>query len=150
MADWFVYQHDGKHLGPLSTEAVADAILTGKLRPDVWVGAPGGSRWLRALDVPVIAERIDSVPTARPDSGVVRSIVLSSRAIDSGSAGGTVPMAPPLAPPRGAETERSLLPEPSGVPSSQTALHPQRPIYRGAETLESAPDPPRRRSQSGS
>ena len=49
MADWYVYQHDGDPLGPWSTDSIADGILAGKLAPDVWVAAPGGPRWLRAL-----------------------------------------------------------------------------------------------------
>lgn len=63
MADWYVYQHGGDPLGPWSTDTVADAILAGKLPPDVWVAAPGGPRWLRALDVPVIGRLVEGVPT---------------------------------------------------------------------------------------
>jgi hypothetical protein len=74
LAVWYVYRHEGQHLGPLSTEDVADAILGGRLAPDVWVAAPGGPRWLRALDVPVISQLIDGIPTrkrgARRDSGL--------------------------------------------------------------------------------
>lgn len=72
MADWYVYQHDGDPLGPWSTDTVADAILAGKLAPDVWVAAPGGPRWLRALDVPVIGRLVEGIPTKpkRRDSGL--------------------------------------------------------------------------------
>jgi hypothetical protein len=63
LADWYVYQHDGDPLGPWSTDAIAEAILTGTLAPDVWVAAPGGPRWLRALDVPVIGRMVEGVPT---------------------------------------------------------------------------------------
>jgi hypothetical protein len=72
LADWYVYQHDGEPLGPLSTDAIADAILVGSLPPDVWVAAPGGPRWLRALDVPVIGKLVEGVPTRprRRDSGL--------------------------------------------------------------------------------
>lgn len=71
MAEWYVYQHDGDPLGPWATEAVAEAILAGRLAPDVWVAAPGGPRWLRALDVPVIARLVDGIPTRpRRDSGL--------------------------------------------------------------------------------
>ena len=63
MADWYVYQHDGDPLGPWSTDAVAEAMLGGKLAPDVLVAAPGGARWLRALDVPVIAKLVEGIPT---------------------------------------------------------------------------------------
>lgn len=71
MADWYVYQHDGDPLGPWATDAVADAILAGRLAPDVWVAAPGGPRWLRALDVPVIAGLVEGLPTRpRRESGL--------------------------------------------------------------------------------
>lgn len=72
MADWYVYQHDGDPLGPWSTDTIADAILAGKLAPDVWVAAPGGPRWLHALDIPVIARLVDGIPTKpkRRDSGL--------------------------------------------------------------------------------
>lgn len=72
MADWYVYQHDGDPLGPWSTDTIADAILASKLAPDVWVAAPGGPRWLRALDVPVIGRLVDGLPTkpTRRDSGL--------------------------------------------------------------------------------
>lgn len=72
MADWYVYQHDGDPLGPWPTDAVAEAMLAGKLAPDVLVAAPGGARWLRALDVPVIARLVDGIATKprRRDSGL--------------------------------------------------------------------------------
>lgn len=71
MADWYVYQHDADPLGPWSTDAVAEAILAGRLAPDVWVAAPGGPRWLRALDVPVIGRLVEGIPTRpRRDSGL--------------------------------------------------------------------------------
>lgn len=63
MAEWYVYQHDGDPLGPWSTEAVANEILAGRLAPDVWVAAPGGQKWLRALDVPVIHRLVEGIPT---------------------------------------------------------------------------------------
>jgi hypothetical protein len=72
VADWFVYQHDGEFVGPWPTETVAHEILNGNLGPEVWVAAPGGERWVRAMDIPVIARLIDAVPTRpkRRDSGM--------------------------------------------------------------------------------
>jgi hypothetical protein len=58
MADWFVYQAAGAHLGPYSSERVAQGIITGQLPEAIYVGAPGGARWLRAMDVPVIARLV--------------------------------------------------------------------------------------------
>jgi hypothetical protein len=72
VADWYVYQHDGDYAGPWPTETVAHEILSGNLGPDVWVAAPGSERWVRAMDVPVIARLVESVPTKpkRRDSGM--------------------------------------------------------------------------------
>lgn len=72
MADWYVYQHDGDYLGPWPTDTVAHEILNGKLGADVWVAAPGGERWVRAMDIPIIARLIEAVPTRpkRRDSGM--------------------------------------------------------------------------------
>ncbi len=72
MADWYVYQHDGDPLGPWPTDAVVEAMLAGKLAPDVLVAAPGGAKWLRAIDVPVIARLVDGIPTKprRHESGL--------------------------------------------------------------------------------
>lgn len=72
MADWYVFQHDGAYLGPWPTETVAYEIMSGKLGSDVWVAAPGSERWVRAMDVPVIARFIEGIPTKprRRDSGM--------------------------------------------------------------------------------
>jgi hypothetical protein len=71
LADWYVFQHDGDYLGPWPTSVVAGAILGGKLGPDVWVAAPGGLRWLRALDVPAIARLVEGgeIGPRRRESG---------------------------------------------------------------------------------
>ncbi len=68
-SDWYVYRIDAPPMGPLSAKAVAEAILAGALPPDCWVCAPGGSRWLRATTVPVIAGLLEGVPTRRHASG---------------------------------------------------------------------------------
>ena len=62
---WLVYQVDGAPLGPIATEDIADAILTGKLAPDTLVSAPAASKWLRATAVPVIATLLEGSPTRR-------------------------------------------------------------------------------------
>lgn len=67
-----MFHYDGEYLGPWTTEVVANAILSGKLGHDAWVAAPGGPRWVRALDVPDIARLVESAPTRpkRRDSGL--------------------------------------------------------------------------------
>jgi hypothetical protein len=43
--DWWVYQPDGKHIGPLSTESLARACLEDKVPRNAYVGATGESSW---------------------------------------------------------------------------------------------------------
>jgi hypothetical protein len=130
LADWYVFRHDGPPLGPWPSEQIADAILRGELSPDAWIAAPVGRRWLRALDVPVIAQRVSGVPTRRRDSGM--------RFIGKPSFHGTAMMV------TGGEddalTEPTLPPDPPSSPTPPTV----RP--GGGDTLES---PGRRRAGSG-
>jgi hypothetical protein len=70
---WFVFQPNGPPIGPLPTEVIAQAILAGTYPPDVCVAAPGGNKWLRALDVPNIARLIQSAPTRRKAEAETRS-----------------------------------------------------------------------------
>lgn len=81
MANWYVYQHDGPPLGPWSTETVARAIVAGTLKPDICVAAPGGPRWLRALEVPVIARLAAGapLPPARRGSGLIPKVFSADR-----------------------------------------------------------------------
>jgi hypothetical protein len=43
--DWYVYQADGRHIGPLSTETLARAWLNRQVPQGVCVGAAGDGRW---------------------------------------------------------------------------------------------------------
>lgn len=80
MAQWYVFRHDGDPLGPWSTEVVAEAILSGKLRLDALIAPPGGVRWIRALDVPEIGAVVEGVPTKRRDDDDPMSLVAPSTA----------------------------------------------------------------------
>ena len=95
MSDWYVYQHDGAHFGPWSTEHIAQEILAGRLSSEVWVAAPGGPRWLRALDVPAIS-RVTSgalTPRRRRDSGLrIVPGAFTQTALNQPSFGSTVMM----------------------------------------------------------
>lgn len=172
MSDWFVFQHDGAHLGPWSSERLAEAIREGVVASDVWVAAPGGTRWMRALDVPAIAALLDDVPLGPPrrDSGM-RLVPLAFTADADGApsfsstmimvgtrveapdayaatfesptlASAARPVADVAEP---APTQPSLGPAPSS-PSSPSSPSPS-PIFRGGDTLASpvAPLSPRRR-----
>ena len=54
MKDWFVYQADGNHIGPVSTELLARGVLAGKVPRDAHVGAHGDPQWYPLLSVPEI------------------------------------------------------------------------------------------------
>ncbi len=166
-SSWFVYRVDGPPIGPVSTKDVAEAILTGKLPPDIWVTAPSGSRWLRATDVPVIAALVEGLPTRRHrDSGM--------RVIPPAVPEVATAVLPPLlgrdARPEtkrdpvtdldagdleAPKTERSVPRGADGFPmppppssSSPTPTPPN--YYRGGETLESPQDPaPKKRTLGG-
>ncbi len=136
LADWYVFRSDLPPMGPWSTERIADAMLRGELSQDTWVAPPGGSRWVRALDVPNIAQRVEGVETRpRRDSGFV---VVGSQHYAS-----TVMMVKEDEAeviPDDAPTERSLPPPPPSSPTPPTT----RP--GAGDTLES---PGKRRAGAG-
>lgn len=124
MADWYVYQHDAAPLGPISTELLSDAILAGRISPESWVAAPGGPKWIRALDVPVIAR-------------VVNSVSLAPRRRDSGLRFVPKELVPAATPALGIAAIRDDLPPPT-EPMSASSLPTKPASYRGGDTLESA------------
>jgi hypothetical protein len=65
MADWLVYQEGGAHLGPFSAEVIAQGIAEGRLPQGIFVALPGGPRWLRAIDLPLLAELVKAA-AAKP------------------------------------------------------------------------------------
>jgi hypothetical protein len=65
VADWYVYQNDKCPRGPLSTEGVVEAILNGTLSTNDWIAGPDGTRWLRVLDVPIIADQLRPADPSR-------------------------------------------------------------------------------------
>ncbi len=163
MAEWYVFQHDAEYLGPWTTEVVANAILTGKLGPDVWVAAPGGPRWVRALDVPAIARLIDGLPTRhrRRDSGL--RLMPGAYTVQNGrpAFGATVMMVTDPELDEAAQTtkmpamrfsEDEVSTDPAMVDSKPTPTPPSprpRPPARATVTVESPTSPSRRRARSG-
>jgi hypothetical protein len=131
VADWYVYQHDGDYLGPWPTETVAHEILNGKLGADVWVAAPGSERWVRAMDIPVIARLIEAVPTRpkRRDSGMfVKTLddvesaaaTLKMPAIREDADPPTDPGMPPIAPSSSSPSPSSPSPLPPPTPTLES------------------------------
>jgi hypothetical protein len=131
VADWYVYQHDAEPLGPISTELLADAILGGRVSPESWVAAPGGPKWVRALDVPVIARLVKSIP-------------ITPRRRDSGLRIVPQDLVPSATPALGIMAIRDDFPPPTD-PMAPSSL-PTRPgVYLGGDTLESAGNGRRKR-----
>jgi hypothetical protein len=56
--DWYVYQADGRHLGPLSTEFLARGWVARQVPRDIWVGAAGEAGWRPIAQVPEIMEAV--------------------------------------------------------------------------------------------
>src|SRR5688500_8771734 len=79
MKDWYVYQADGNHIGPVSTDLLARGLLAGKVPRDAHVGAMGDAKWQPLLEVaeiqaatralegtPIQPRPVSSVPPAPP------------------------------------------------------------------------------------
>ena len=51
--DWFIARN-GKPVGPLTFDALAEAAQRGQLNQEDYVWQPGADTWARATDVPVL------------------------------------------------------------------------------------------------
>lgn len=61
--DWWVYQPNGQHIGPLSTASLARAWLANELPRDAYVGAAGDRQWwplAPALEILEAARALES------------------------------------------------------------------------------------------
>lgn len=85
MAIWYVQRADGAHEGPLETEAVAEAVLAGRLSETALIAAPGGDRWVRAIDVPVVARAVSGAETPRLVPHAVAARALASTVVAEGA-----------------------------------------------------------------
>ncbi len=77
MKEWYIYQGDGNHVGPVTSEALARGIAGGKVPRDAHFGAVGDPAWVQVTSVPEIAQAIRALETqgfgpasARPMSSV--------------------------------------------------------------------------------
>lgn len=61
MKDWYVYQADGNHIGPVSTDLLARGIIAGKVPRDAHLGARGDTQWYPLLSIPEIQQAIASL-----------------------------------------------------------------------------------------
>lgn len=59
--DWYVYQPDGRHLGPLSTTFLARGWITGQIPRDVYVGAAGDPNWRPLAHVQEVMEAASAI-----------------------------------------------------------------------------------------
>lgn len=67
MKDWYVFQADGHHIGPVSTELLARGIVAGKVPAGAHVGAVGDAQWWPLQDVSEISRAVEALRA----SGVV-------------------------------------------------------------------------------
>ncbi len=56
--DWYVYQPDGRHLGPLSTDFLARGWVGRQVPRDIYVGTAGEAGWRPISQVPEIMEAV--------------------------------------------------------------------------------------------
>lgn len=56
--DWYVYQPDGRHIGPVSTWFLAKGWLAGNVPQNVFVGAAGEPQWRPLGQVTEIMEAV--------------------------------------------------------------------------------------------
>jgi hypothetical protein len=59
--DWYVYQHDGRHLGPLSTDFLARGWVARQIPRDIYVGTAGEAGWRPIAQVPEIMEAVQAL-----------------------------------------------------------------------------------------
>ncbi len=78
MADWLVYQEGGAHLGPFAAEVIAQGIAQGRLPEGIFVALPGGPRWLRAIDLPLIAQLVNAASASPITDGAPAQPTMSA------------------------------------------------------------------------
>jgi len=94
VSEWYLYDDEGKHRGPLTTQALLDAIRAGEVAEDAWVAPekffepPGASGWRRATDIPELAEKIRALGVKSPLNvalvdGAFRTTRLGTPAFDA-------------------------------------------------------------------
>jgi len=144
MADWLIYQENGAHLGPWSTEVIAQGIADGRFAEDIFVALPGGPRWLRAIDLPLIAQLVhaasakplsDGAPTTPDVTKFASTMNLSEDDVELSEI--HVESARPAAsavPPPLPNALRSTMVLPSSPPLPQEARKAERP-NKFAETM---------------
>lgn len=94
MSEWYLYDDQGRHRGPLTTQELLDAIGAGEFAEDAWAAPekffapPGASGWRRATDIPELAERMRARGVKSPLNvalvdGAFRTTRLGTPAFDS-------------------------------------------------------------------
>ncbi len=58
MADWFIHQAGGNHIGPVSSELIVRGVQAGKVPADAYVAAQSGGGWVPLSSVPELAAAI--------------------------------------------------------------------------------------------
>ena len=67
MGDWFIYQPNGNHFGPVTTDLLVRGVHAGKVPRDAHVAPRGGSGWVALLAVPeLVAALAGPVPDVEP------------------------------------------------------------------------------------
>jgi hypothetical protein len=89
LSEWFVYQPGGQHVGPLSTDALARGLATGKVPRDAHVARAGGGSWQLVTAVFELASAPSdgpvspSVPPAPPPRATLPPAATALPALES-------------------------------------------------------------------
>lgn len=78
MATWYLYSDDGQHLGPVPTEYVARAVLSGALAVSRYVTESDRTAWRPIQDVPEIRGFIDALRGPAPTRDRETTIIATS------------------------------------------------------------------------
>lgn len=102
MADWYLFDEGGAHRGPLSTEALVQAVRArvvardARVSPETWFEPPGASGWKHLDEVPEIFDLLSA--TSAGDLRVVDGAFTSNR-LGTPEFGATVMMVGSTRPP---------------------------------------------------
>ena len=147
MTDWYIYQVNGNHVGPVPTDLLVRGIVAGKVPRDSHITSPGDIQWHQLLTVPEVTQALGDLERS--------GLPVPPRPLASVPPAG--PPAADAAPPIPLGTPRPAARAPAPMPPQATApvapappappVPPVPPVPLGQQTQLGLPPPSQRRSQ---
>jgi hypothetical protein len=134
---YYLFQADGKHLGPVTADVLARDAVAGKLPQDAHVGVAGGNTWQPMTSVPEIQEalrRHSSGPPPPTDTSPDATLIDDKIKLPKPAA---LPQTPPPPVPPPVPQRASVAP-----PLPARAQMPSTPMAPQAPQAAQAPQPP--------